>query len=167
VFAHAAADQWNTVFGDLKVNVQVQTVVDFNTFLTNLDLIPNSSGKNTLGMWAIGWLADYPDPQDWISLQFMKNAYDNISYVPAKITDSGTQVDLDGLMNTADQAQDPTTRLQEYNQAEQLIVNQVAWIPYEQQKITWRQRVWVHGFALNGTGSFADTSWPDVFITQH
>jgi peptide/nickel transport system substrate-binding protein/oligopeptide transport system substrate-binding protein len=161
-YTRTAADQWNTVFTDLKINVQVQIILgSFGAYYGKIT-------KYAYGIYALGWVADYPDPQDWLSLQFMANAQYNISHVPATITDSsGKSVNLTDLMTKADEDQDPAARMQEYNQAEQQVVDLVPWIPYEQEKWTWRQRVWVHGFALNGTGSFADTSWPDVFITQH
>lgn len=151
-FVNLAKDQWNTVFSPLNISVTVKTVSDANTFYTNVS-------NNSYGMWALGWLADYPDPQDWISLQFMSTSSSNNS----RVHDAG----LDNLMTKADQEANQTTRIQEYHQAEKQLVEMVPWIPYEQEKITWRLRTWVHGFSLNGTSSFSDTSWPDVFIAQH
>ena len=39
------------------------------------------SGTNPAQIWQIGWLADYPDPQDWLSLQFYSASVNNIEYV--------------------------------------------------------------------------------------
>jgi oligopeptide transport system substrate-binding protein len=151
-FVNAAVQQWNTVFAPLKLTVKVQLVDSFNTFLTGFL-------KGTYGMFALGWVEDYPDPQDWISNLFTSNSGNNFSHVQAP--------DLDKLMAKADQDPNPVTRMQEYHLAEQQLVEMVPWISYEQPKITWRQRSWVRGFSLNGTGSFADTSWPGVYIAQH
>lgn len=145
----AAADQWSAALG---LNVQEKSVSSSNTFLTGIE-------TNQYGAFAIGWLADYPDPQDFLSLQFMSNQSGNFAHVNSH--------DLDLLMTKADTDQNPTTRMQEYHQAEQEVVNLVPWIPYEQEKITWRQRTWVHGFGLNASGSFPDVAWPQVYITQH
>jgi oligopeptide transport system substrate-binding protein len=146
----AAVDQWSTVLG---LNVQVQQVQgSFGTYYGNVQ-------AGQYGAWALGWLADYPDPQDWLSLQFASNADYNSSHIRMS--------DLDTLMSKADLEQDPSARMQEYHQAEQELINQVPWIPYEQQKVTWRQRTWVHGFSLNEVGSFSDLAWSQVYITQH
>lgn len=145
----AAADQWTVALG---LNVQAKTVASFNVLLQGVE-------TGAFGAFAIGWIADYPDPQDFLSLQFMSNQAGNFSHVNSH--------DLDQLMTKADTDQNPTTRMQEYHQAEQEVVNLVPWIPYAQQKLAWRQRPWVHGFVLNGTGTFADISWVNVYITQH
>ena len=62
-----AIGMWQHVLG-----VTVGTsIVDFNTLLT---ATANTTGKSPaqggLQMWALGWIADYPDPQDWTTLQF-------------------------------------------------------------------------------------------------
>lgn len=142
-----AAQQWNTVLG---LNIQV---------------VPTDSlGKNIIQhgpyqMWVIGWLADYPDPQDWLSLQFTTNTGNNASDVhdPA----------LDKLFKQADLERDQTKRMALYNQAEQMVVDEVPWITYEQSKALWRQRPWVRGFGLNSLGLMVDTAWPNVYIAAH
>jgi oligopeptide transport system substrate-binding protein len=146
----AAASQWSTALG---LNVQPKTVSKFSVLLAGVE-------SGTYGAFAIGWIADYPDPQDFLSLQFMTNSEYNFSHVPPN-------AGLDSLFTKADTDQNPTTRMQEYNQAEQEVVNLVPWIPYAQEKVTWRLRPWVYGFALNAVGSFPDLAWPLVKIYQH
>jgi len=110
-------------------------------------------------MWVIGWLADYPDPQDWLSLQFASNAGSNVSDVQ--------DPNLDKLFHQADIERDPTKRMALYNQAEQAVVNEVPWIPYEQSKSLWRMRPWVRGFGINTVGIMVDVAWPNVYISSH
>jgi peptide/nickel transport system substrate-binding protein/oligopeptide transport system substrate-binding protein len=109
--------------------------------------------------WIIGWLADYPDPQDWLTLQFATGVPNNAS----GLRDSA----LDQLMSNADKEQDPAKRFSEYNQAEQQVIDEVAWIPFQQGKFFWRQREWVRGFGLNALQLIPDTGWPSVAILDH
>ena len=155
--ANAAKDQWNEVLG---LNVQVAPT-------PSADMRPHISAKNGgYQMWIIGWIADYPDPQDWLSLQFMSNPAD------PTITNGNNTVDihdtnLDKLLKQADVERDQDKRMSLYNQAEQIIVNEVAWIPYEQAKAFWRMRPWVRGFGVNPIGMMVDIAWPNVAIYNH
>ncbi len=109
--------------------------------------------------FAAGWLADYPDPQDWLTLQFHTGAPDNF----AKLSNT----DLDHLMDQADVNTDQNARMQQYNTAEQDVVNLSPWIPYAQGKWFWLQRSWVHGFGLNALEIMPDINWPSVYIADH
>src|SRR6266516_494654 len=74
--AMAAMQQmWQTTLGvSVKTNPE-----DFNKLLTDSETALNN--PNGLQFWAIGWIADYPDPQDWTSLQFGKGQqYNQINY---------------------------------------------------------------------------------------
>jgi oligopeptide transport system substrate-binding protein len=90
------------------------------------------------------WIADYPDPQDWLSLQFGLNALNNIGSVNVPIAKT--------LMAEADQEVDSTQRTALYNQAEQLLVTNVAWIPIGQDLAYIAVRSSVAGFALTELG---------------
>lgn len=149
-FVAAAAQEWSDV---LQLNVHVK-LIPFNTFLQNL--VPYTGPYQA---WALGWLADYPDPQDWLSSQFNSKVTNNA----AGVSDS----QLDSLMAQADSNLNSTQRMQQYNQAEQTVIDDVAWIPYAQQKSFWRQRVWVHGFSLNSLQNMVDINWPNVYITTY
>ncbi len=150
----AAAQQWSTVLG---LNVKVKTESDQAAYFGNLH--PHGPYQ----AWNVGWLADYPDPQDWLSLQFANGSKNsnNSADVPT------SQADLMNLLAKADQEVDATKRMAEYNQAEQQIVDLSPWIPYQQEKTYWRQRLWVHGFSQNALGIMVDQNWPNVYITAH
>ncbi len=150
--ANAAALIWNQALG---LNVRVKTV----TFDTLVGYLISSPATDPMPMWAIGWIADYPDPEDFLTLQF----------TPAGGFDSEGINDpkLNSLLNSADTEQDPVKRMQMYNQAEQMVVEEVAWIPYQQSKIAWRLRTYVHGFTYNGLGIMLDVDWPNVYIAAH
>ncbi|MFI5272381.1 MAG: ABC transporter substrate-binding protein [Ktedonobacterales bacterium] len=147
--ARGAAAQWSSVLG---LNVQVK--VDGRTWSTCVN-----AANTTCQAWAVGWLADYPDPQDFLSLQFASGAANNTIGI--------ANHDLDQLFAKADAEQNPAARAQEYAQAEQQLVNDVAWLPYAQDKLYWRQRSWVHGFGLNALQLIVDTDWAKIYISQH
>lgn len=147
--AELAAASWNQALG---VNVQVKQA-SFNDIVHNLI---HSAAQDPMQMWEIGWIADYPDPQDWLTLQFQTGSPYNSEGISIP--------SLDKLMTNADSEQNPTKRMQMYNQAEQEIVDQVPWIPFQQGKIYWRQREYVHGFGFNSLGLMLDINWPNVYI---
>lgn len=147
----AAAQQWSTV---LKLNVKAHLASSFDEFIGLLQK-PSTAPQ----VWYLGWVADYPDPQDWLTLQFHTGFSSNASGV----NDSS----LDALMEKADREQDPKARMSDYNQAEQNVIDMCAWIPVLQGKLYWRQRRWVHGFGLNPLNNMVDINWPNVYITQH
>ena len=150
--AQVAAQEWSNT---LSLNIKEKSV-SFDSIVAN---IIQPAVKNPMAIWQIAWIADYPDPQDWLSLQFMTGAPNNSEGIAIP------QLDL--LMQKADVEQNPTKRMQMYNQAEQIVVDQAAWIPYQQPKIDWRERSWVHGFGFNPGGLMVDINWPKVYIAQH
>jgi oligopeptide transport system substrate-binding protein len=151
-----AAQQWNTVLG-LNIQVAPTDPAEIRKHIS----VPNGGYQ----MWIIGWLADYPDPQDWLSLQFLSNTEPNKTN-GNNVTDI-RNADLDTLLKQADVERDQTKRMALYNKAEQIVVNQVPWIPYEQAKLFWRMRPWVRGFGLNPLGMMVDIAWPNVYIASH
>lgn len=154
--AELAAQQWSTA---LNVNI-ITEPISFQKLVGNL-IGPslNPPVPNPMALWQIGWIADYPDPQDWLSLQFTTKAANN--------SEGFSDPKLDALLNAADIQPNYTKRMQMYNQAEQMVVNQAIWIPYQQTKSYWRVRSYVHGFGFNSIGLMEDINWPKVYIAQH
>jgi len=106
----AFLEQWREVLG---VNVEIRQT-DFATFLADQD-----AGR--LQMFNAGWIMDYPDPEDILDLKFhSESALNDVSY-------SNPQVDQ--LLDQARVDRDPEARIQQYQQAEKLIVEDAAWLP--------------------------------------
>lgn len=150
--AQLAAQEWSTALG---LNVKVQPV-SFDTLVGDITKPPS---QNPAAIWEIGWIADYPDPQDWLTIQFSTTAANNSEGISVSA--------LDTLMKNADVEQNASNRMAMYNQAEQQVVDQAAWIPYQQSKAYWRVRSFVHGFGFNAIGLMVDINWPKVYIAQH
>ncbi len=123
----AIVQMWQSVLG-----VTVKTdAIDFNKLLDEITATTNN--PHGLQMWRIDWYADYPDPQDWLTLQFDKGVpNNNMNYGQNTSTDAATQQQMQKLMEQADSNPDQNARLKQYNQAEQQLIDDVAWIPLYQ-----------------------------------
>ena len=147
--AEAALQMWNKAMPGWPIKI---ATTDFNTLLNDLN-------AKTLQFWAIDWIADYPDPQDWLSLQFLPNSAYNSSNVSVP--------DANALMQKADKEQDQTQRMQDYNAAEQLLVTNVAWLPIDQVKTWWEIRPYVNNFSVDAGGLTTLDTWQSIYISNH
>jgi len=97
----------------LGVDIQVE-VVDWGVFLNGLD-------AQRYQMFSLGWIADYPDPQNFLDLLFhTQSAYNHSAY---------SNVELDALVEQARVEQDHEKRMALYRQAEELLIEDAPWIP--------------------------------------
>jgi oligopeptide transport system substrate-binding protein len=72
-------------------------------------------------MFAIGWIMDYPDPEDIIDLLF---------YSASRQNNTGyANPEVDRIVLDARTELDVTRRLQLYQQAERIILEEAPWIP--------------------------------------
>ena len=101
---------WHELLG---VNVEVQQS-EFATFLNDVD-------RRRYQMFTLGWVADYPDPQNFLDILFHSESANNHT--------GFTNIEVDRLLEQARTEKDVETRISLYQQAEQLIVNDVPWIP--------------------------------------
>jgi len=98
---------------NLGVTVTVQQE-EFGLFLRDMD-------RSEFRMFDLGWIADYPDPQNFLDIKFhSQNANNETGY-------SNPQVDK--LLEQARTEEDEQTRLRLYQQAEEIIVQEAPWIP--------------------------------------
>ena len=74
-----------------------------------------------LQMFSLGWIADYPDPQNFLDMLFhTDSAYNHDAY---------SNPELDEIVERARVEQDVEQRMALYQQAEQLLVQDAPWIP--------------------------------------
>jgi len=98
---------------NLGVEIEIQQV-SWPRFLDGLD-------KRQFHMFSLGWIADYPDPENFFDLLFhSQSEYNHIAY-------SNPQVDA--LLEQARIESDHQMRLQLYQKVEEMLVRDVAWIP--------------------------------------
>ena len=158
----AVQQMWQTNLGvSVKANPE-----DFNKLLT--DTSDATNNPNGLQIWYSGWVADYPDPQDWTTLQFNKGVpNNNMNYGQNNSSDAATQQQVQQQLEAADINPDQTARFQAYMQAEQQLVNDVAWLPMEQVAASQVLKPYVKGLVFNAVGLIPPDDWGNVFIAIH
>ncbi len=145
--ANAMLKMWKKAFPKWPISINA---VDFDT-------LNNQLGSRFVQFWFLAWIADYPDPQDALSLQFLpENSYDGI----------GDDTAADPLMRAADANPDLVGRLAQYQQAEQSLVSQVAWIPLDQANGWYETRPNVMNLAVNADGMVPLPVWQSVYLAK-
>lgn len=156
-----AVQQWQTVLG---VSVK-PAAVDFETLSASL---PQTVGNASVQLFDSGWGDDYPDAQDFLTLQFAKGSPNNqTNYGQNKASDASTQQQIQTQLVQADTMTDKAARLQTYNTAEQQLVNDVAWLPMYQLARSRQLKSYVHGIVYNAQDFFTPEMWGNVYITAH
>jgi oligopeptide transport system substrate-binding protein len=158
----AVQQMWQTTLGiSVKANPE-----DFNKLLTDTEAALNN--PNGLQFWSLAWIADYPDPQDWTTLQFDKGAqYNQINYGQNHTANAAQQQQTQQALEAADVNPDQTSRMQQYNQAEQQLVNDVAWLPMEQVAIPQVLKAYVRGMVFNPQLLIPPNDWGNIYIATH
>ena len=103
-------EMWRTNLG-IEVEV-LQT--EFATYLQ--DLL-----KQRFEMFQIGWIADYPDPENFLDLLFYSESSNNHT--------AFSNAEVDRLLLLARVEPNERVRYELYHQVEQLIVDEAPWIP--------------------------------------
>lgn len=153
---------WQTVLGITSIKPDP---VDSTTLFTE---ISNTTNNTSLQMWKVDWYADYPDPQDWITLQFDKGMSDNnMNYGQNHSTDATQQQALQKQMEQADAMNDQTARMQAYNTIEQQLINEVAWLPIYQATSTYLLKSYVIGVVDNSQDLTPPNDWGSIYIAKH
>jgi peptide/nickel transport system substrate-binding protein/oligopeptide transport system substrate-binding protein len=157
----AAVKQWKDVLG---VTVQ-PSAVDFETLSAEQ---PKTVGNDSLQFFYAAWGDDYPDPQDFLTLQFDKNSPNNqTNYGQNTSADAATQVTTQQNLEKADVEQNAATRYKEYNDAEQQLVNDVAWLPMAQWARSRLLKTYVVGRVFNAGDFIPQADWGNIYIAAH
>lgn len=157
----AVANEWKQVLGfNVKLNGMQGNDLTSQEFST--------AGKSgPLQMWYGGWSADYLDPQDWTSLFFAKNASHNgVNYGQNNSSAATAQQAVQGELEKADVTQNQAERLKLYQDAEQKLVNDAAWITVYQSFEDSIINPKLQGWKLPSSGSMATDDWANVYFAQ-
>jgi ABC-type transport system substrate-binding protein len=98
---------------NLGIRVEVQQT-EFATFLQDLN-------RRRFQMFRIGWIADYPDPENFLDLLFHSKSTNNHT--------GYRNPEVDALLEQARVEPDEATRFRLYNRIEQMIVDDAPWVP--------------------------------------
>ena len=154
--------EWKNVLGVTVTG----SAIDYNTLLSQVTTATgNASG---LQFWGLSWVAEYPDPQDWLTRQFDRGVpNNNMNYGQNTSTDAAQQQLLQQKLEKADGTSDPTTRVNLYQQAEQQLINDVAWLPVTQETAVFLRKPTVIGIRDNPLGIIPPNDWSNIFIGQY
>ena len=98
---------------NLGVKVEIQQT-EFATFLKDLN-------RRRFQMFDIGWIADYPDPENFLDILFHSESHNNHT--------NYSSPEVDRLLELARTESDEAARFQIYHQAEQQILDDAPWAP--------------------------------------
>ncbi|HCP24081.1 MAG TPA: peptide ABC transporter substrate-binding protein, partial [Dehalococcoidia bacterium] len=87
---------------------------EFATFLKDLN-------KRRFQMFDIGWIADYPDPENFLDILFYSDSSNNHT--------NYSNPEVDALLEKARVETDETLRFSIYSEVEQMILDDAPWIP--------------------------------------
>lgn len=91
-------------------------------------------------LYQLGWIADYPDPQNFLEVLFhTESAQNHGGY---------SNSEVDALLDEARGTQDPQKRIALYQQAEQLILEDAAWVPLYFGVENWLVKPYVQGYQI-------------------
>jgi len=157
----ALQQMWQTTLG---ISVKTDDV-DFNKLVGDQNLGANNPLQFFAGP---GWQADYPDPQDWITLFFDKvsaGSSNAMSFGQNKGPDAAAQQALQLQMEQADVNLDSKAREQAYWAIEQQLVNYVTILPMYQAAVNRLYKPCVQGLVINALDIIPPDSWAKIYIS--
>jgi peptide/nickel transport system substrate-binding protein/oligopeptide transport system substrate-binding protein len=163
-------DKVITVVSQMWKDVLGVTITPVAVDLSSLETSLEHTRDNPRGaqLWFSGWGADYPDPEDWTTLQFGNGADNNsMNYGQNTTADALQEQAVQQQLQQADAEANLATRLLLYQNAEQQLINQVAWIPLYQETNTALLKPYVQGYVVNPLRLVPPNDWANIYIAVH
>ena len=149
--AATVQNMWKQNLGiDVQLNGEEQ-----GKFNDDLTAMANDPTKSDLQMYISVWGADYPDPQNFLTQQLHTGVGNNNGH--------WSDAQFDTLTDQADVERDEGKRMSLYNQAEQIAIDKVGWLPLYNGIGSIFIRPTVHGVTYTAQGIFAD-DWSKVTV---
>ncbi len=142
----ALQQMWQNALG-ITVNLRPVDLTAYNTQTAN----------HQIQFGFTQWGADFPDPYDWLALNLLSNASNN--------NGEWSNPTFDQTIQQAEQSSGDA-RIKLYNQAEQIAIQDVGWLPLDHEAMAAIIPSWVHGVVLNGNGLYFG-DWSNVYLLQH
>jgi len=98
---------------NLGVSIAIEQE-EFGIFLRDID-------QGNFAMFSLGWIADYPDPQNFLEIKLHSQSADNETKY--------SNPEVDELLDTAKTEKDEAERVRLYQEAEKLIIEDSPWVP--------------------------------------
>ncbi len=134
---------WESAMG-IQINLQSveQTAYD------------DERAKKQIQFGFVQWNADFPDPYDFLALNLLSTASNN--------NGGWSNPTFDQYVTQAEQLTGGA-RLAMYNQAEQVAIQDVGWLPLDHQELAAVIPPYIHGISVNGNGLYFG-NWSGVYI---
>ncbi|MFZ5917136.1 MAG: ABC transporter substrate-binding protein [Chloroflexota bacterium] len=133
--AEALAESYRQILG---VDIEIQAT-SWSQFLEGLN------GRE-FQMFSLGWIADYPDPENFLDLLFhSQSEYNHMAYRNSEV---------DALLEQARTEQDWETRLSLYHRVEEIVVWDAVWIPLYHGVAYHLVRPYVKGLVISPQGFY-------------
>ena len=121
----------------LGLEVEAVSTIEFSDFLERLD-------NEEFGVFTAGWCADYPDPQNFLEVLFHSESKENrFAYENERV---------DALLEEAATESDPERRVELYQEAEQIVLDDWVAVPLRHNNEYWLVRPYVKGYELTPIG---------------
>ena len=135
-----------------------QDALDIHVNLRPIDLNAYNTETNNhhIQFGFMQWSADFPDPYDWLALNLLSTASGN--------SGEWHNAHFDQTVMQAEKASGDA-RIKLYNQAEQIAIQDVGWLPIDHEAVAAIIPSWVHGVNLNGNGLYFG-DWSNVYLLQ-
>jgi oligopeptide transport system substrate-binding protein len=153
--AAALQQMWKETLG-VTVDVNTEELAKFNDDLTAT--ANNSKAPEAFTFFISVWGADYPDPQNFVSQQLRTGVGNNNGHY--------SNAEFDKLVDQADVETDQAKRLQEYDQAEQIALTEVGWLPLYYGKANILMSSKVSGLTITPQGIFPTEDWTKVTVSK-
>ena len=101
---------------------------------------------HTFQMFMLGWVADYPDPEDFLDMLFYSDSEQNHSRY--------NNPEVDRLLEEARSEPDHEARMKLYQQAEDIIVTEAPWIPIYHGTTYLLVKPYVEGLTVTPQGEY-------------
>jgi len=153
--AAALQQMWKENLG-VDVDINTLELAKFNDDLTTT--ANNPVDPAALDFYISVWGADYPDPQNFVSQQLRTDVGNNNGHY--------SNAEFDKLVDQADVETDQVKRLSYYQQAEQIALTEVGWLPLYYGKANLLFRSTVNGLVVTPQGIFPKEDWTKVTVSK-
>ncbi|MEI6289319.1 MAG: peptide ABC transporter substrate-binding protein [Chloroflexota bacterium] len=144
---------WKETLG-VEVDINTEELAKFNDDLTATANKPEDPAA--LSFYISVWGADYPDPQNFVSQQLRTGVGNNNGHY--------SNAQFDKLVDQADVETDQAKRLGMYQQAEQIALTEVGWLPLYYGKANMLISGKVSGLVVTPQGLFPKGDWTKVTV---
>lgn len=157
----AVAAEWKQVLG---VNVKLVGVQVNDLIKQEADTVGNAG---PLQMWYGLWEADYPDPQDWLTLFFGKGSdHNTFNYGENNSAAAAEQKVVQAEMAHADGERDDAKRMKLYHDAEEKIVNEAGWITTYQSSYSYAVNPKLRNWKTTPLSYMPTDAWANIYFVQ-